>query len=455
MNAVPKLLFYNWEPAFASLRRGGGVSVYQDNCISLFLNRGWQVHSLSAGTAYDLKRSDPYITKVESQNSHLVFALVNSPVVAPTIYSFFTNQVTSGQSSDRAVAEAIIAFIWANGPYEVIHFNNLEGLPAAVLPILRKEFQDSRFIFFVHNYYPMCPQVNLWKNDLINCDGKEGGKPVVRVWARTPWQIIKLGPARSSATVQYPMRYPEAERSRGSLWRGGSSENVCVLAGALSFSTFCAVILEIRCPLKVIRSLVQDHLLAYFRDREENMVRIINESFDVVLCDSERVRVISLNAGMSAEKCKTCYPGTAFYRSPLPVHKPSNNTPLKLAFIGVANVKFKGLDFLISALEQCPEAVLSKIHFVIAAKWIYRNPRNRRRLSALGSKLSGLTVREGYSHKELGELLDDVDLGVVPHLWEDCYPQVAVEFVCNGVPVIISNSGARKRSHPILTSSST
>ncbi len=174
------------------------------------------------------------------------------------------------------------------------------------------------------------------------------------------------------------------------------------------------------------------------------MVRIINESFDVVLCDSERVRVISLNAGMSAKKCKTCYPGTAFYRSPLPVHKPSNNTPLKLAFIGVANVKFKGLDFLISALEQCPEAVLSKIHFVIAAKWIYRNPRNRRRLSALGSKLSGLTVREGYSHKELGELLDDVDLGVVPHLWEDCYPQVAVEFVCNGVPVIISNLGGAK-----------
>ena len=176
MNTVHKILFYNWEPAFAARRRGGGVSVYQDNCISLFLNRGWEVHSLSAGTAYDLNRSDPYITRIERQNSCVDFALVNSPVVAPTIYSFFTNQVTSGKSSDRAVAEAIIALIRANGPYEVIHFNNLEGLPAAVLPILRQEFQDSRFIFFVHNYYPLCPQVNLWKNDSINCDGKEGGK---------------------------------------------------------------------------------------------------------------------------------------------------------------------------------------------------------------------------------------------------------------------------------------
>ena len=38
-------------------------------------------------------------------------------------------------------------------------------------------------------------------------------------------------------------------------------------------------------------------------------------------------------------------------------------------------------------------------------------------------------------------MLADVDLGVVPHLWEDCYPQVTVEFVCNGVPVIVSNLG--------------
>ena len=41
-------------------------------------------------------------------------------------------------------------------------------------------------------------------------------------------------------------------------------------------------------------------------------------------------------------------------------------------------------------------------------------------------------------------MLVDVDLGVVPHLWEDCYPQVAVEFVCNGVPIIISNLGGAK-----------
>lgn len=445
MNTARRVLFYNWDPAFAAQRRGGGVSVYQDNCISLFVNRGWQVHSLSAGVAYDLVRSEPYIAKIaESKNSHLGFSLVNSPVVASGIYSFFIDQVTSGKSSDRAVADAIIAFVRMNGPYDVIHFNNFEGLPAEVLPILRQEFRDTRFVFFVHNYYLMCPHATLWKNDSINCDGKEGGKACCSCLGKDALTNYKVRASKvvsdsaiSGAIFGMPAqpRHAFARRVVRKCLR---------LGGGREFLTYVRRRIGRPMPFEAENELRRDDFPAYFRDREENLVRIINESFDVILCDSDRVRVICVTAGVSAEKCKTSYPGTVFYRSPLPVHRPSNDTPLKLAFLGVANNKFKGLDFLMSALEQCPDALLSKLHMVIAAKWIYENPRNRRRLSALRSKLSGLTVRDGYSHKELGELLVDVDLGVVPHLWEDCYPQVAVEFVCNGVPIIISNLGGAK-----------
>lgn len=445
MNAARKVLFYNWDPAFAAERRGGGVSVYQDNCISLFLNRGWQVHSLSAGTAYDLTRSDPYITKVvESKNRHFGFSLVNSPVVAPTLYSFFINQVTSGKSTDQAVAEAIISFVRVNGPYDVFHFNNLEGLPAAVLPILRQEFIDTQFVFFVHNYYPMCPQVNFWKNNSINCDGKEGGKACCLCLGKDALANYKVRASKvvSDSAISdalfgnraQPRRTFTRKAIRKCLRLGRGPEVLSLLRRWIGSPL----------AFEAENELHREHLAVYFRDREKNLAQIINESFDVVLCDSDRVRTISVTAGISAAKCKTSYPGTVFYQTPLPIHKPSNDTPLKLAFLGVANNRNKGLDFLVDALEQCPDTLLSKLHMVIAAKWIHRNPRNRVRLSALGSRLSGLTVRDGYSHAELRELLTDVDLGVVPHLWEDCYPQVAVEFVCNGVPIIISNLGGAK-----------
>jgi glycosyltransferase involved in cell wall biosynthesis len=445
MNAARKALLYNWEPAFAANRRGGGVSVYQDNCISRLLDRGWQVHSLAAGTVYDLTRSNPYIISSEaSKNPHVGFVLVNSPVVAPALYSHFTNQITSGESSDRAVANAIINFVRANGPYDVFHFNNLEGLPAAVLPILREEFRDTRFIFFVHNYYLMCPQVNLWKNDSHNCDGKEGGEACVLCLGK---DVLKNFRNRASNVVSdsamsdvifggraQPQTSFARKAIRKGLRFGGAKDLLSVLRRRIGSPL----------PFEAQNELRRDDLPAYFRDREQKLIKIMNESFDLVLSDSERVRVISVTAGISASRCKTSYPGTLVYRKPIPVHKPSNGTLLKLVFLGVANVKNKGLDFLIGALEQCPDALLLKLHVVLAAKWIYQKPGNRERLSAIRNRLGGLTVKDGYSHGELGELLADVDLGVVPNLWEDCYPQVAVELVCNGVPIIISNLGGAK-----------
>ena len=327
---------------------------------------------MSAGVAYDLVRSEPYIAKIaESKNSHLGFSLVNSPVVASGIYSFFIDQVTSGKSSDRAVADAIIAFVRMNGPYDVIHFNNFEGLPAEVLPILRQEFRDTRFVFFVHNYYLMCPHATLWKNDSINCDGKEGGKACCSCLGKDALTNYKVRASKvvsdsaiSGAIFGMPAqpRHAFARRVVRKCLR---------LGGGREFLTYVRRRIGRPMPFEAENELRRDDFPAYFRDREENLVRIINESFDVILCDSDRVRVICVTAGVSAEKCKTSYPGTVFYRSPLPVHRPSNDTPLKLAFLGVANNKFKGLDFLMSALEQCPDALLSKLHMVIAAKWIY------------------------------------------------------------------------------------
>jgi glycosyltransferase involved in cell wall biosynthesis len=331
-----------------------------------------------------------------------------------------------------------------NGPYDVFHFNNLEGLPAAVLPILRQEFRDTRFVFFVHNYYLMCPQVNFWKNDSHNCDGKEGGQACCSCLGKVALANFKERASNVvSDSAMSNVIFGSRIQPQSSFVRRVTRKTLR-FGRANEFLSFLRRRIGSPLPFEAQNELRRDDLPAYFRDREQNLVKIMNENFDDVLCDSERVRAISITAGISASKCKTSYPGTLVYRTPLPIHKPSNATSLKLAFLGVAIVKNKGLDFLIGALEQCPDALLSKLHVLLAAKWIYQKAGNGKRLSALGNRLNGLTVKDGYSHGELGELLADVDLGVVPNLWEDCYPQVAVEFVCNGIPIIISNLGGAK-----------
>ena len=47
----------------------------------------------------------------------------------------------------------------------------------------------------------------------------------------------------------------------------------------------------------------------------------------------------------------------------------------------------------------------------------------------------------GYTHDNQYDLLKDKHLGIVPVLWEDNLPQVAIEQVAYGVPVLTSDLG--------------
>lgn len=57
------------------------------------------------------------------------------------------------------------------------------------------------------------------------------------------------------------------------------------------------------------------------------------------------------------------------------------------------------------------------------------------------SKFHSVTIKKGYKHSELREMLADVHLGIIPVLWEDNLPQIAIEMVAMGVPVLCSSFG--------------
>ena len=54
---------------------------------------------------------------------------------------------------------------------------------------------------------------------------------------------------------------------------------------------------------------------------------------------------------------------------------------------------------------------------------------------------AGVVVHNGYTHEQLPFILKDVHLGIVPVLWEDNLPQIAIEMVACGVPVLCSSFG--------------
>src|SRR5690606_37858124 len=61
--------------------------------------------------------------------------------------------------------------------------------------------------------------------------------------------------------------------------------------------------------------------------------------------------------------------------------------------------------------------------------------------AVLRSRFAALTWHDGYQPTELPAILEGVDLGVVPVQWEDNLPQVAIEMVAHGVPILTSDRG--------------
>ena len=102
----------------------------------------------------------------------------------------------------------------------------------------------------------------------------------------------------------------------------------------------------------------------------------------------------------------------------------------------ICQYKRKRFDFFINALSTLGEDQAKNIDILIAAK----NCREEYIRDKL-KKFHSVTIKNGYKHEELDAILKDVHLGVIPVLWEDNLPQVAIEMVAHGVPILCSSYG--------------
>ena len=171
-----KLLYYNWVPFDDDENRGGGVSVYQRNLISYLLKQSDnEVYFISSGIAYTAESKGVYIKRTSNIYGKRckTYQIINSPILSPGHCAFDDMDI---YLNDLELYQIFKKFITQNGPFDVIHFNNFEGLSLHVLKI-KEDFPNTKMIYSLHNYYAFCPQVNLWKKERESCydfhDGKD------------------------------------------------------------------------------------------------------------------------------------------------------------------------------------------------------------------------------------------------------------------------------------------
>ena len=423
-----RILYYNWVDYLDDEGRGGGVSVYQRNLMRAWAGeRMTEVTFLSAGLSHDLRGGAPRWEQIRhgpDENRARRYEIVNSAVLAPAHHAFGQH----AQITDPATEIAVEEFIHETGPYDVIHFNNLEGLPAGVLR-LRGAFPQTKFILSLHNYYPICPQVNLWQREARSCVDFDGGRACVNCLPRRH----DTRHLRLANGLAYRLK-------RRGIRPGTHSFNL-LFGNAMRVGGRLARLVSGMRRRRAPVGLAADEA-AHFAARRPAMIDAINETCDAVLCVSDRVRAIAAQYGINPDILHTSYIGTAHaahFKSTRPAESLlASDGTLHAAYLGYMRSD-KGFPFLLGALEALPDADAKRLHLTVAA--MNGAPEMLARMQALTPRLASLTHVNGYSPDGLDDLLRDVNLGLIPVMWEDNLPQVAIEMHARHIPLLTSDMG--------------
>ncbi len=406
-----RILYYNWIQFDNEQNQGGGVNIYQRNIIDyLTKNTEHEIFFISSGWKYNPLKIKTYIKETKNifGNKCKSFEIINSSIMAPA-FAMYMNPKKFIE--DTETYELFDKFIQEQGGFDVIHFNNIEGISINVLK-LKEKYPNTKFIVSIHNYQPICPLVQYFQNhNSCICHDFRNGEECL--------QCSQVKPNNKEYYKRCKNYYYDIFKCKNKFLR-------------LPFKLFSKVFKhrskyyigsqEMICPSD------------YVHYRKHNII-LLNKYADLILAVSDRVRQIMIDNGISANRIVTSYIGTKFAENELGYSIAKNTKPFTIAYLGYERVD-KGYFFFVDSLAKLDKEIARKINVVLAVSKIHKNSYEGKL-----DHFNDVIIHKGYTHATLPEILNSVNLGVVPVLWEDNLPQVAIEMVALGVPILCSSFG--------------
>ena len=175
-----------------------------------------------------------------------------------------------------------------------------------------------------------------------------------------------------------------------------------------------------------------------FIEFKNRAVEALNKNMDSILAVSQRVLDLAVENHIEKEKLILSYIGTRVAEFQIGHSNCEIGDYFKIGYLG-SNLEYeeKGYPFLLDALEEMDSSYAAKIELVLTTTTRDKDAYIQKKLK----KFHNVKIIHGYSHADLHNILTGVNLGVIPALWEDNLPQVAIEMVAFGVPILSSSAG--------------
>jgi len=289
---------------------------------------------------------------------------------------------------------------------DVVHFHELAGLPSSLLDVARRAGIPS--VMTLADYFPLCSTFKLFDTQGQVCLRREVGADCVATIAADPRPPGML----YGATVRH-------ELLTRPLLRRLSHERIRELA--LSAES------RIKAPPTTGPQ-------AFQRRREVNVERL--NRVNRLLPISERVAEIYSLLGVDRSRMSTVQLALSRIERLRP-RRPQAVNPVVFATLNGLASQPKGSRLLVEATRLLFDSVPAGSFRLIAFSPID---------SAVGAEVDRLEAIEvgpagPFSDDQLDSALDEVDVGIIPSVWEEAYGLVGPEFLAKGIPVIANAIG--------------
>ncbi len=474
-----------WARLSAQGKEGSGYNLSASELARGLVLAGHRVSYLAAGMTYRLWPRGPHVAKREDWAGVSCWEIRNSPNIAPGAFNFYRVEREVASPDETALVLKWLDEVGA----QVVHIHSLEGFSLDLIGAI--EASGRRVVVTPHNYWYVCPQVDLLYHERQVCEDYDGGRRCVgclpdrhaektkrtRAIGQSLEYLLGLYPADVVRKMIYGLKPTLTNWTRGKLIARYEQpiQNSGVLAdpeAPLGFEHVAApspddpaeIVHDYTLkpgeePLPFDASPIDQnerilanrdkHLLVLnnYGTRRHAGVEALNHA-SMVIPPSDYLRRVHVSMGVEESRTRRVLLGQPHFdqinrrarRSPYYDKRPWENggasatRPLRFAFLGTTRPN-KGLEVLTQALPLLAPDVRRRCSFLIRAQgW---DAAFRKRLS----RFPEVSVWGGFDLVQLIATGGEYDVGILPHIWLENSPLVLLENLHAGKFVISSRLG--------------
>lgn len=460
-----------WATLSRQAEEGSGYNLNASELAIGLAQLGHRVHYLGSGLRYGL-RPGPSIRAIKPWKGVANYELVNSPNLSPSAINL--RNVNTERRCERTTR---LVLDWlARTEAEVVHAHSLEGLSLDLIGSI--EARGIPVIATTHNYWFLCPQVDLLHREHEVCLDYEGGARCANC-LQAPNPPARRAKRRLGQTLQRLVGHHVATHARASaaalarsIRRSGKPEAIPAddlrflgyegravdaaraAEGAASTYGVRAEPDELPKPAPLLSEDTNERMLAntdvhlrivndYGRRRHDGIAALsaatlvtppsdfLGRVHEAMGLEPARRRTVRLGQPHFDRMHRAAIALPGYDRSPW---TPGCDRPLRLAFFGTVRPN-KGLRVLADAITMLPDDVRHACLFHIRAAggdWGFRK---------FLSGFPQVQFAGAYDLMQRAASVAEYDVGLLPHIWMENSPLVLLEHLHAGKMVITSRLG--------------